>query len=109
MTNSVDQIGDYLNRNRPVFVDDRTSAQFNTHLVLVAATDKFMSGWGQASDGHSLCAWACRPEHADRVESWVRGRSEMERVSRVRRSWGPDANAAHVHVYVVEEGHPALA
>ena len=90
------------------FADDRTPDQFNTHLVLVAATDSFMSGWGRSAGGASFCAWAWRPEHANRVELWVRGRSEMKRVRRVHRSWGPDANAKHVHVYVVEEGHPSL-
>ena len=88
-------------------IDDRTAEQKKTHNWLITATDKFMSGWGQARNGNSKCAWACLPEHADKVLQWVESRSEMKYVNVTNRPWYP-RNAAHVHIYVVEDGHPAL-
>jgi hypothetical protein len=88
--------------------DDRTKAEKATHNWLVTATDNFMSGWGQAKNGLSKCAWACKWEDLDKVEKWVRNRSEMKYVNVVNGKWYP-RNAAHVHIYVVHEGHPATA
>ncbi len=87
--------------------DDRTAEEKKTHTWLVTATDKFMSGWGQCKNGVSKCAWACRYEHLDKVEKWVRDRSEMKYVNITNRSWYP-SNATHVHIYVVNENHRAL-
>ena len=86
--------------------DDRTPEEVKTHHVLIAATDRFMSGWGGARGGASMCAWACRPEDAPSVWRWVSRREEMLRVREVGYDWNP--RAAHSHVYVVHEGHPAL-
>ena len=88
-------------------VDDRTSEERKTHFWLVTATDRFMSGWGGAAGGASKCAWACKPEHVDRVFAWVSGRKEMKYVNCTDRPWYP--KAAHVHIYVVHDTHPALA
>lgn len=90
------------------FVDDRTDDQKKTHRFLVTATDKFMSGWGEAKGGKSKCAWACLPEHVDHVERWVRARPEMKYVNVTTNTKWRGYPAAHVHVYVVDEGHPAL-
>lgn len=88
--------------------DDRTKEQKQTHNVLITATDKFMSGWGQASQWLSKCAWACKKEHADKVFDWVSNREEMKYVNiNYSGRWHP-RNAAHVHIYVVEDNHPAL-
>ena len=87
--------------------DDRTPEQKVTHKWLITATDKFLSGWGKAEGGLSKCAWACKGEDVDKVEKWVRSRSEMKYVNVVMGKWYP--KAAHVHIYVVNEGHPALA
>ena len=87
--------------------DDRTTEQKTTHTWLVTATDRFMSGWGKAKNGLSKCAWACKYEHLDKVEAWVKGRSEMKYVNVVHGKWYP-RNAAHVHIYVVNENHRAL-
>lgn len=87
--------------------DDRTKEQKKTHTVLITATDKFLSGWGEAQGGLSKCAWACRPEHADRVYKWVSNRGDMKYVNWHYNNWYP-SNAKHVHIYVVEETHPAL-
>lgn len=49
-------------------VDDRTPEQRETHRWGVVARDKFMSGWGQAFNGASRCAWACGPNvSTDRI------------------------------------------
>ena len=89
-------------------IDDRTPEQKKTHTYLITATDKFMSGWGQAANGLSKCAWACKPEHWEKVYYWVNSRSEMKYVSlNTSGKWYPDA--AHVHIYVVDEDHPALS
>lgn len=90
-----------------IYIDDRTPEQQQTHNWLITATDSFMSGWGLAKGGKSRCAWACRPEHAAQVEKWVLNRDEMKYVSATNKPWKP-RNAAHVHIYVVESGHPAL-
>lgn len=88
--------------------DDRTEKQKETHRYLVTATDRFMSGWGQASTGASKCAWACdTKENMHKVYEWVKARSEMKYVNyRYDDKWYP--KAAHVHIYVVNDYHPAL-
>lgn len=90
-------------------IDDRTFDEKVSHCCLITATDKFLSGWGMADGGASKCAWACRPEDADRVYDWVASRSDMRHVNYRGPSaaiWRP--HAAHVHIYVVHDGHPAL-
>ena len=87
--------------------DDRTPEQIKSHTVLVAMTDKFLSGWGKAERGKSYAAWACRPKDADRVLRWVESRSDALRVRVVGNSWNPRGNG-HTHIYVVNENHPAL-
>lgn len=87
--------------------DDRTADQLMTHTVLITATDRFMSGWGHAKNGDSKCAWACKPDHADKVFEWVKSRSEMYNVKIVYDDWHPE-DAAHVHIYVVHDQHNAL-
>lgn len=92
--------------------DDRTVAQHLSHNWLVVARDRFMSGWGGASGGASIAAWACETmEQAEACEQWVRSRKEMRNVRLVRESKGyvDRIRGAHVHVYVVTDGHPALA
>lgn len=87
--------------------DDRTAEQRVTHTYAVAMTDSFMSGWGKAAGGASVAAWACRADDICEVERWVRNRREARRVRVVAlKGWRP--RAAHVHVYVVDDGHPAL-
>jgi hypothetical protein len=86
--------------------DNRTPEEKKTHTWLVTATDKCLSGWGQAEGGLSKCAWACRREHLDQVERWVRSRREMKYIYVTNRPWYP--KAAHVHIYVVHETHPSI-
>lgn len=90
------------------FVDDRTNEQKKTHPVVVMATDRFLSGWGGAAGGASYAGWACRYEDHFAVERWVRSRSDAARVRIVGSDYRPGAGCAHCHIYVVDEGHPAL-
>jgi len=87
--------------------DDRTKEQKTTHRVIIVSTDSFLSGWGRAKNGVSHAGWACKPEHADKVECWVSGRSEMKRVRIVGSDYRPKGNG-HCHIYLVDENHPAL-
>lgn len=89
------------------FIDDRTEEQKRTHNVLITATDTFMSGWGHAKGGKSKCAWACTPDHWEKVYNWVESRPEMKYVNVTTKQWRP-RNAKHVHIYVVGENHPSL-
>ena len=87
--------------------DDRTTEEKKQLDWLVTGTDRFLSGWGQAEGGASKCAWACKFSDLDKVEKWVRDRSDMKYVNVTNRPWYP-RNAKHVHIYAVKEGHPAL-
>jgi len=89
-----------------IYQDDRTTEQKNTHSVIVAMTDTFMSGWGKAENGTSYAGWACKPEDADKVERWVRSRSDASRVRVVGSNWRPRGKG-HTHIYVVTDTHPA--
>lgn len=91
-----------------IYKDDRTFEQRKTHTVIVAMTDRMLSGWGQAAGGTSYAGWACLPSDAYRVERWVRSRSDARRVRVVAGNWRPRGNG-HCHIYVVGPTHPALA
>lgn len=90
-----------------ILEDDRTAEQKASHTSIVIGTDSFLSGWGAAKGGASYAAWACKPEHFDRVRSWVESRKDMKRVRFTFGSYRPKG-AGHCHIYVVNEGHPAL-
>jgi len=87
--------------------DDRTPEEKKTHSIIVVGTDSFLSGWGEAKGGVSYAGWACRLDDVDKVESWVRSRSEMKRVRVVGNSWRPKG-VGHAHVYIVHNNHLAL-
>ena len=88
-------------------IDDRTNEQKRTHNVLITATDRFLSGWGQAKWGLSKCAWACKRENYEKVLKWVNSRDDMKYVNvNFSGKWYP--RAEHIHIYVVEQDHPAL-
>lgn len=88
--------------------DDRTPEQKKTHTILITATDKFLSGWGGASGGAFKCAWACKPSQDwGKVFEWAKNRPDMKYVDiKFNNKWYPQA--AHVHIYVVDDTHPAL-
>lgn len=86
--------------------DDRTEEQKKTHCLAVVMKDNFMSGWGEAKDGASRCAWAFDPSkvNSDRVFNWV----EARYVNLVDlRTYRAPRGTAHFHVYVCEPDHPA--
>ncbi len=88
--------------------DDRTEEQKRTHVIGIAGTDSFLSGWGRAAGGTSIAVWACTPDDDAKVERWVRRRGDMKRVRTVLLScYRP--HCAHLHVYTVGPEHPALA
>lgn len=93
-------------------VDDRTPEQRKTHKWAVVAHDKFLSGWGQAKGGTSRVAWAIADSDIDlldRLEQWVRNRSEMRYVNVVKLdTYRPPRGTAHFHVYVADREHPGL-
>jgi len=87
--------------------DERTQEERKTHKFIVAGTDTFLSGWGEAHGGVSYAGWACKYEDLPKVEGWVRRRSDMKRVRIIVGEWKPKGNG-HTHVYVVGKDHPAL-
>lgn len=87
--------------------DDRLPHEKATHTVLVVGRDKFLSGWGLAKGGMSYAAWACEPQHEQRVLAWVEGRSDMKNV-RVRETDYVPSGRGHFHIYVVRPGHASL-
>ena len=91
-----------------ILQDDRTPDQRKTHTIIIAMTDRFMSGWGQAQDGTSYAGWACEPQDAATVLDWVHGRTDAMRVREVGTNWRPQGQG-HTHIYVVKPGHPALS
>lgn len=96
---------------KTIIEDDRTTDQRESHHFAVVARDKFMSGWGGAQGGASRCAWAVTNDgsvNIDRVENWVRSRSEMRNVNVVDlRTYRPGRGTAHFHIYIVDHKHPA--
>lgn len=88
-------------------IDDRKKEEKKIYSWLITATDKFLSGWGEAEGGLSKCAWACKKEDVDKVKRWVKSRSDMKYVNVVHGSWYP-RHAKHVHIYKVETNHPSL-
>lgn len=80
--------------------DRRTADQRRTHVYLVTATDRFMSGWGLAAGGASKCAWACDSMSAAKKQyDIIKGRGDMKYVNIHVGIWRP--RAAHVSIYVV--------
>ena len=88
--------------------DRRTPDQKNTHTRIVQGVDRALSGWGGATGGTSIAAWACRPEDRARVEAWVRNRRDLERVTVTEGTRVP-AGCAHYSLYVVHTEHTALS
>ena len=89
------------------FVDDRSDAQKHTHTSVIRGMDSFLSGWGKAAGGCSIAAWACKPEHEQKVFAWVKSRGDMKKVMKVVSTYHP-SGTGHCHIYVVGDNHPAL-
>lgn len=93
-----------------IYKDDRTEEQKKTHRWGVRMYDAFMSGWGGAKNGASVAVWACESfDAATWAMSWVRRRDEARRVEIIDLNrHRPARGVAHFHVYVCDDGHPAL-
>jgi hypothetical protein len=94
--------------------DDRTPEQMKTHHLLVVGTDRCLSSWGDATGGASYAAWACTYGDSIAVRRWVENRTDMSRVREAvdmgpSMPYRPGKGCAHLHIYVVAEGHPALS
>ncbi len=94
--------------------DDRELAEIQEYFTLVVGHDTFMSGWGGASKGASVAAWACREQDVSRVLKWAKARGDLKRIKVVEDRGGyrmflPPQGTAHFHIYIVRPGHPALA
>ena len=93
--------------------DQRTKEQKEQFKYVVYAHDKFMSNWGQARDGRSICAWAVETEaQKDRMLDWVEGRSDMTRVDwDLASEFDRKLNRksfAHCSIYSATKEHPIL-
>lgn len=88
--------------------DRRTDQQRETLRYLVSARDTFLSGWGRAKGGASLAVWACSASDVEAVYRWVLSRPEMRHVSVDKDKLPRRRNVAHVSIYPVQAGHPAL-
>ena len=86
-----------------IFKDDRTAEQKLTHTIIVLATDKFLSGWGEAKGGPSYAGWACKPELQFKIFERVSERSEMRRVRVVTSNYHPPSGPGHCHIYVADD------
>lgn len=90
--------------------DDRTQEQRKTHTLGVVMRDSFMSGWGGARGGYSRALWSLNPAECniDKLERWVRSRSDAQYVSVVRvNAYRAPRGTKHLHIYVVDRDHPS--
>jgi hypothetical protein len=93
----------------PQWQDDRNETQHETHTVIIAGRDKFMSKWGRGkAAGGSTAAWACTPKNARAVIDWVDAREDMSHV-RETTDRALTRTRGLIHIYVVEDNHPALS
>lgn len=92
--------------------DRRTDEQKATLTTLVVMHDVAMSGWGQAKDGDSYAAWACKPEDKKRVTWWVVrykvGGTRSSVFTPRNADWAPPGAHDHLSIYPVHPGHSAL-
>ena len=93
--------------------DRRTEEQKEQFKYIVYAHDKFMSGWGMAKGGRSLCAWAVETEaQKDRMLDWVERRSDMCQVDwDLSTEFDRKLNRktfAHCSIYSATKEHPIL-
>jgi hypothetical protein len=90
-------------------IDDRNEEQKKTHLWAIVAKDRAMSYWGGAQGGVSRCAWAVPFADLDKVDRWVRARSDMSYVRPIAlANYRAPKGTAHLHIYAVDQNHPAL-
>ena len=96
-----------------IIEDRRTEEQKEQLKYIVYAHDKFMSGWGQAKGGRSLCAWAVKSESdKDKMLDWLERRSDMGRVDwDLSSEFDRKLNRktfAHCSILAITKEHPIL-
>jgi hypothetical protein len=92
---------------KPITIDNRDKGSHHTHTVLIGGKDNFLSNWGTGKEhGGSWAYWACRPEDADAVESWVSSRNDFDKVKRLSGKY--PQKRGHTTVYVIYDGHVSL-
>ena len=82
--------------------DDRTDAEKDVTIGFVVATDKFLSGWGDATGGRSIVARPVRDtQECDRVMQLFEDRDDFKHVRYASGSaYKPRLrNADHLHIY----------
>lgn len=92
-------------------VDERNTAQKETHKWAIIAKDKAMSGWGPARGGSSRVAWAVSADlNAEKLLGWVRSRSEMKNVTFANLdTYRAPKGTSHFRIYVTNANHPAFS
>lgn len=83
-----------------IIQDDRTKEQKERLKWLVVGTDKFMSGWGLASGGTSLAAWACTEGALNSCFADVDNRKDLKRVRKVYADTYHPKGSGHIHIYI---------
>lgn len=95
-------------RTTTVLEDDRNEAEEISHCEIVLGRDTCLSGWGEAEGKTSFAGWACELKDIEQVKEWVESRTDMRSVKIVDGDYIPSGSKWHLHIYVVNEGHPAL-
>ncbi len=71
----------FINAGKTEVLDRRSEQDKKEKTFLVTAVDKYLSGWGKASEGKSKCAWACTEKQALQVYKWVNKRNDITYVN----------------------------
>jgi hypothetical protein len=83
-----------------IIEDDRDQTEADYTHGFVVATDKFMSGWGNAPGKSYVAMPFFSPEHMDSIENRFNLRSEFLRVRVVAKTWRPKLRAGdHLYIY----------
>lgn len=88
-------------------VDDRTEEQKTALVTGIAVTDRLLSIF-PGSKGKSVAVWAFNPISVDanKVWDWLKKQPHYKRVRVVSmRNYRP--KCGHLHIYVVDKGHPS--
>ena len=81
-------------------VDDRTPAEKVATVGFMVATDRFMSGWGQAPGRSLVAVPVTSSEDLDAVRHVLESRPEMLRVRFCLASYRPRLyDGDHLHIY----------
>jgi hypothetical protein len=88
-----------------IMKDDRSFEEKTTYPILIGGIDRFLSEW--CPHGISYAFWACKEEDEPTVMKWVKSRGDINPVESHYKEVNKQGKG-HCHIYVVEDGHPAL-